>query len=51
MVSNIRIEERIKIKALHDKSHGVPSITKYFKIENYQKEVNREYMITNMLKN
>lgn len=31
MVSNIRIEERIKIKALHDQGHAVPSIAKYLK--------------------
>ena len=31
MVSNIRIEERIKIKALHDQGHGVSSIAKYLK--------------------
>ena len=31
MVSNLRIEERIKIKALHDEGHGVSSIAKYLK--------------------
>ena len=31
MASNIRIEERIKIKALHDQGHGVSSIAKYLK--------------------
>ena len=31
MTSNITIEERIKIKALHDQGHGVPGIAKYLK--------------------
>ena len=31
MVSNIRIEERIKIKVLHDQGHGIASIAKYIK--------------------
>jgi transposase, IS30 family len=31
MISNITIEERIKIKALHDQGHGVSSIAKYLK--------------------
>ena len=31
MASNIRIEERIKIKALHDQGHVVSSIAKYLK--------------------
>ena len=32
MVSNITIEERIKIKALHDQGYGVPKIAKYIKM-------------------
>lgn len=31
MASNITIEERIKIKALHDEGYGVPKIAKYLK--------------------
>ena len=31
MASNITIEERIKIKALHDQGYGVPDIAKYLK--------------------
>jgi IS30 family transposase len=31
MASNITIEERIKIKALHDQGYGVPKIAKYIK--------------------
>lgn len=31
MASNITLEERIKIKALHDQGHDAPAIAKYLK--------------------
>ena len=54
MIKNITIEERIKIKALHDQGYGVPKIAKYIKrhkTRSYLNETNLENMIINMRKN
>jgi len=40
MVSNITIEERIKIKALHDQGYGAPKIAKY--LERHKTSIYRE---------